>query len=266
MQQGSFPRMHPAQGRLAMTIVRSFFITGLLAIAATTPTFAKPADFAAVVADARRSADNRKQDEGRQPAAMLDFAQVKRGQVIADFMAGGGYYTEMLARAVGPQGSVLPMNPPGFHDPKKWEPLLKARSNVTPLIRPVHEMRLAPRSVDMIFTHLVFHDLWWESEQYKFARVDTDAMLANWFAAVRPGGSVVIIDHNGPAGDIRATVDKLHRMSPADARAAMERAGFVLDGESDALRSTADDLAISVFDPKVRGKTDRFVMRFRKPA
>lgn len=248
-----------------MTTVRSLFITGLIAIAATTPAFATPADFAAVVADTRRSADNRKQDEGRKPAAMLDFAQVKRGQLIADFMAGGGYYTEMLARAVGPQGSVLPMNPPGFHDPKKWEPLLKARSNVTPLIRPVHEMRLAPRSVDMIFTHLVFHDLWWESEQFKFQRVDTDAMLANWFAAVRSGGSVIIIDHAGPTGDIRATVDKLHRMNPADARAAMERAGFILDGTSDVLRSTADDLTVSVFDAKVRGKTDRFVMRFRKP-
>lgn len=248
-----------------MTIVRHLLAASLLALAAAPPALAKPADFAAVVADSKRSADNRKQDEGRQPAAMLDFAQVKRGQVIADFMAGGGYYTEMLARAVGPQGSVLPMNPPGFHDPKKWEPLLKARSNVTPLVRPVHEMRLAPRSVDMIFTHLVFHDLWWESERFKFQRVDTDAMLANWFAAVRPGGSVIIIDHAGPSGDIRATVDKLHRINPADARAAMERAGFVFDGESDALRMPGDDLAVSVFDEKLRGKTDRFAMRFRKP-
>lgn len=248
-----------------MTIARHLLAASLLALAAAPPALAKPADYAAVVADSKRSADNRKQDEGRQPAAMLDFAQVKRGQVIADFMAGGGYYTEMLARAVGPQGSVLPMNPPGFHDPKKWEPLLKARSNVTPLVRPVHEMRLAPRSVDMIFTHLVFHDLWWESERFKFQRVDTDAMLANWFAAVRPGGSVIIIDHAGPSGDIRATVDKLHRINPADARAAMERAGFVFDGESDALRMPGDDLAVSVFDEKLRGKTDRFAMRFRKP-
>lgn len=244
---------------------RNLAVVSLLAIVAAPPAMAKPADFAAVVADAKRSADNRKQDDGRQPAAMLDFAQVKRGQVIADFMAGGGYYTELLARAVGPQGSVLPMNPPGFHDAKKWDPLLKQRSNVTPFVRPVHEMRLAPRSVDMIFTHLVFHDLWWENEQFKFRRVDADAMLANWFAAVRPGGTVIIIDHAGPAGDVRANVDKLHRINPADARAAMERAGFMLDGESDVLRSTTDDFSVDVFNAKVRGKTDRFVMRFRKP-
>jgi predicted methyltransferase len=248
-----------------MTMIRQLLIASLLALAATAPATAKPADFAAIVADPARSADNRKQDEGRKPAAMLDFAQVKRGQMVADFMAGGGYYTEMLARAVGPKGSVLPMNPPGFHDAKKWDPLLKAWPNVAALVRPVHEMRLAPRSVDLIFTHLVFHDLWWESARFKFARVDTDAMLANWFAAVRPGGSVIIIDHVGPAGDIRTTVDKLHRMNPDDARAAMEKAGFVLDGTSEALRMPSDDLSVDVFNEKVRGKTDRFVMRFRKP-
>jgi predicted methyltransferase len=245
---------------------RNLAVVSLLAIIAAPPAMAKPADFAAVVADTKRSADNRKQDDGRQPAAMLDFAAVKRGQTIVDFMAGGGYYTEMLARAVGPKGSIIPTNPTGFHDAKKWAVLLKAHGNVTPLVRQVQETRFAPRSVDMIFTHLVFHDLWWESERFKFARVDTDAMLANWFAAVRPGGSVIIIDHAGPAGDIRATVDKLHRINPADARAAMERAGFVFDGESDALRTPGDDLAVSVFDEKIRGKTDRFVMRFRKPA
>lgn len=249
-----------------MTLARHIFAASLLALAGATPTLAKPADYAAVVADASRGAENRKQDDGRQPAVMLDFAQVKRGHVIADFMAGGGYYTELLARAVGPKGSVLPMNPPSFHDPKQWDPLLKRRPNVTPFVRPVHEMRLAPRSVDMIFTHLVFHDLWWESERFKFQRVDTDAMLANWFAALRPGGTVIVIDHNGPAGDIRATVEKLHRINPGDARAAMERAGFVFDGESDALRVAGDDLTVNVFDAKVRGKTDRFVMRFRKPA
>lgn len=249
-----------------MTIARLLFAAGLLSLAAAPAAYAKPADFAAVVADSKRSADNRKQDEGRKPAAMLDFAQVKKGQVIADFMAGGGYYTELLARAVGAKGSVLPMNPPGFHDPKKWTPLLAAHANVAPLVRPVHEMTLAPRSVDMIFTHLVFHDLYWESEQYKFKRLDVDAVLKQWYAALRPGGTVIIIDHVGPAGDTRATVEKLHRIDPADARAAMARAGFVLDGESDALRMPGDDVTVNVFDPKIRGKTDRFVMRFRKPA
>lgn len=248
-----------------MTMTRSLIAASLIALTLAPPLAAKPADFAAIVADARRAEADRAQDAGRQPAAMLDFAQVKKGQTIADFMAGGGYYTKLLARAVGPKGMVLPMNPPGFHDAKKWDPLLKSHANVAPLVRPVHEMALAPRSVDMIFTHLVFHDLWWESEQFKFKRLDVDAVLKGWHAALRPGGRVIIIDHVGPGGDPRAVVEKLHRIAPAEARAAMERAGFVFDGESNALRMASDDGSISVFDPKVRGKTDRFVMRFRKP-
>lgn len=249
---------------MIMPYFRISVAAALLAIA--TPLAAQMANPALTVLDPRRAAANRAQDEGRQPAEILAFAGVKRGHVVADFMAGGGYYTELLAIAVGPKGFVLSMNPPGFHDLKKWEPLLKAHSNVAPLVRPVHEMRLAPRSVDMIFTHLVFHDLWWESDRFNFKRVDTDAMLANWYSALRPGGMVIIIDHAGPAGDIRATVDKLHRMNPADARAQMERAGFVFDGESSALRNASDDFNLDVFNAKVRGKTDRFVMRFRKPA
>lgn len=249
-----------------MNFTQHLFAASLIALVAAPPLAAKPADYAAIVADSRRSEANRAQDAGRKPAAMLDFAQVKKGQVVADFMAGGGYYTELLARAVGPRGSVLVMNPPGFHDAKKWDPLLKSYPNVAALVRPVHEMALAPRSVDMIFTHLVFHDLYWESEQFRFKRLDVDAVLKGWFNAVRPGGSVIIIDHSGPTGDARAIVDRLHRISPAEARTAMERAGFLFDGESDALAMPGDDGTVNVFDPKIRGKTDRFVMRFRKPA
>ncbi|MBN8841813.1 MAG: class I SAM-dependent methyltransferase [Sphingomonadales bacterium] len=221
---------------------------------------------AAAVADTSRQADNRKLDEGRHPAEVLAFAQVKPGSTVVDFMAGGGYYTEMLSRLVGPKGSVLPMNPAGFHKAEVWDAIQKSHANVTPLIAPVNNMSLAPRSVDLIFTHLVYHDLYWESEKFNFARVDVDAMVANWFRALRPGGTVVIVDHVGPGGDTRALVDKLHRIDPAKVRADMERAGFVLDGEADSLRMKDDDHSKNVFDPAIRGKTDRFMMRFRKPA
>ncbi len=221
---------------------------------------------AAAVADTSRQADNRKLDEGRHPAEVLAFAQVKPGSTVVDFMAGGGYYTEMLSRLVGPKGNVLPMNPAGFHKAEVWDAIQKSHANVTPLIAPVNSMSLAPRSVDLIFTHLVYHDLYWESEKFNFARVDVDAMVANWFRALRPGGTVVIVDHVGPGGDTRALVDKLHRIDPAKVRADMERAGFVLDGEADSLRMKDDDHSKNVFDPAIRGKTDRFMMRFRKPA
>lgn len=221
---------------------------------------------AAAVADSQRLADNRKQDDGRHPAAVLAFAQVKPGMTIADVMAGNGYYSEMLAKLVGAKGSVIPMNPAGFHDVKIWDALSARRSNVTPMVRPVSSMTLAPASVDMVFTHLIYHDLYWESEKFKFARLDVDAVVAGWFRALRPGGTVIVVDHVGPGGDTRALVEKLHRIDPAKVRADMERAGFVLDGSSDALHVADDDHSKNVFDPAVRGKTDRFMMRFRKPA
>lgn len=221
---------------------------------------------AAAVADKQRLADNRKQDEGRHPADVLAFAQVKRGSTVADLLAGNGYYSEMLADLVGPKGTVIPMNSPGFHKAETWAMLIEAHPNMAPMVRPVNQMTLAPKSVDMIFTHLVYHDLYWESEKFKFARVDVDAMIADWFRAVRPGGSVIVVDHAGPAGDTREVVEKLHRIDPAKVRADMERAGFVFDGESEALHIAADDHSKNVFDPAIRGKTDRFMMRFKKPA
>lgn len=206
---------------------------------------------AAAVADKSRLAENRKLDDGRHPA---------------DLLAGNGYYSEMLADLVGPKGTVIPMNPSGFHEPETWATITKAYPNIAPMVRPVNTIVLAPKSVDMIFTHLAYHDLYWQSEKFKFPRVEVDAMLVNWFSAVRPGGSIIVVDHVGPAGDTRELVEKLHRIDPAKVRADMERAGFVFDGDSGALRITADDHSKNVFDPAIRGKTDRFMMRFKKPA
>lgn len=221
---------------------------------------------AAAVADKSRLAENRKLDDGRHPADVLAFAQVKRGSTVADLLAGNGYYSEMLADLVGPKGTVIPMNPSGFHEPETWAMITKAYPNIAPMVRPVNTIVLAPKSVDMIFTHLAYHDLYWQSEKFKFPRVEVDAMLVNWFSAVRPGGSIIVVDHVGPAGDTRELVEKLHRIDPAKVRADMERAGFVFDGDSGALRITADDHSKNVFDPAIRGKTDRFMMRFKKPA
>ncbi len=236
----------------------------LLAVPATAATSDRAV--AAAIADAQRLPDNRKQDAGRDPADVLAFAQVERGSTVVDLLAGNGYYSELLADLVGPKGSVMPMNPPGFHEAAIWTKLIKAHPNITPMVRPVTQMALAPKSVDMIFAHLVYHDLYWESEEYNFPRRDVDEVVSDWYRAVRPGGTVIVVDHVGPAGDTRALVEKLHRIDPAKVRADLERAGFVFDGESDALHMTGDDHSKIVFDPEVRGKTDRFMMRFKKPS
>jgi len=238
----------------------------LAAMLAAPPLAAAPGDYARVVADTTRSEANRKLDESRNPAAVLDFAGYEKGDVVADFMAGGGYYTELISRTVGPRGRVYALEPSSFYDAKVWDALTAGNRNVSTLVAPVAAMQLAPKSVDSVFAHLVYHDLYWESEKYKYARVEPAAVAANWYAALKPGGTLVIVDHVGPGGDTRALVEKLHRIDPATVKADMAAAGFELVAESDVLQRSDDDHSTNVFDPKVRGKTDRFMMKFRRPS
>ena len=226
----------------------------------------KPAPYAAWLADPLRSEDMRKLDEGRMPAAVLAFAGVKPGQTVLDFIAGSGYYSLLLARAVGPKGMVFAANPPGENNPKAWEPLAGKVPQLHVMVAEIPQMQFAPRSLDLIFTNLNYHDLYWESEKYHFPRVDVPRALAAWFIQLKPGGHVVIIDHAGPAGgEPREVADRLHRIDPERVKADMTAAGFVLEAESQLLRRSEDDHSKLVFDAAVRGKTDRFILKFRRP-
>lgn len=240
-------------------------LTPLAAALLAAPLFAGPADYASAIASKARTEANRQQDAARRPAEILDFAGVARGQVVADWFSGEGYWTELFARAVGSRGTVYAIDPPSFHDKAKWEPIQAAHPNVRVLVAPVAQMQLAPGSVDLFFTNANYHDLYWESERFKFPRVEVQPVLADWFRAVKPGGHVVIIDHAGPEGDPRALAEKLHRIDPARVKADMAAAGFVLEAESSLLQRSDDPHDKSVFDPAVRGKTDRFVLKFRHP-
>jgi len=241
-------------------------IAGLacVAMASAAPVWADPADDA--VAAETRTDEDRALDESRQPAGVLRFANPAEGQTVADFMSGGGYYAAMLADMVGPAGAVYAVNPVGFHNIEAWEARSAVHRNIRTMPVNPRQMMLAPASVDMIFTHLVFHDLYWESERFQFPRLDEEAVLANWFAAVRPGGHVIVVDHVGPAGDTREVTANLHRINPATVVDAMQAAGFVLVDQSDMLRRSDDDMTKNVFDESVRGKTDRFMMKFQRPA
>ena len=229
-------------------------------------TAAKPVPYAALLADPLRSDDMRKLDEGRMPAAVLAFAGVKPGQTVLDFIPGGGYYSLLLARAVGHKGMVFAANPPGENDSKAWEPFAGKVPQLHVMVAEVAQMQYAPRSLDLIFTNLNYHDLYWESEKYHFPRVDVPKVLAMWFTQVKPGGHVVIIDHAAnPGGDPRDVADKLHRIDPERVKADMAAAGFIFETESSVLRRSEDDRSKLVFDPAVRGKTDRFMLKFRRP-
>ncbi len=223
------------------------------------------AQIAAAIADPTRQSANRALDDGRMPATMLAFARLHRGDAVADWGAGGGYYSEMLADSVGPAGVVYAVGVAANYDVKKWAPILAHHANIRPLFVAGEAQSLAPASLDAIFAHLEYHDLYWSSAKFHYPVRDVDAVLRNWFAALRPGGRVIVIDHVALAGDPRETADKYHRIDPARVRADFVRAGFVLDGESAALHRNDDPHTVPVFDPAVRGHTDRFALRFVRP-
>ena len=143
---------------------------------------------------------------------------------------------------------------------------LKRRLHNALIYSPFEEPRIGVNQYDFMIMNLDYHDVYWQSAERKIARMDPDSWLRNLYAAMKPGAVVGIIDHAAnPGGDTREVVKKLHRIDPAVVRADFERAGFVLDGTSDLLRNPADDRTLLVFDEKIRGKTDRFVFKFRKP-
>lgn len=244
-------------------------ILGALALAqpaAAAPRSAGKADpVSTAIANAARSDANRKLDESRMPEKVLSFAGFKAGDTVADWGAGGGYYTELLADVVGPRGRVYAINSPAFAKPEPWAAITKAHANVFSLLAPAQAQVLAPASLDGIFAHLEYHDLYFVSEKYQHPALDVPAVLRNWYTAVRPGGRVVIVDHVGPAGDPREVVEKFHRIDPARVRSDLEAAGFVYEGSSDVLHRTDDPHNVGVFDPSVRGNTDRFLLKFRRP-
>jgi len=231
---------------------------------------ARPADLAAAVAASGRPADAVALDAGRKPAEVLRFLGLEQGDRALDLFAGSGYYTEIMARAVGSRGAALGWDPANFMNDKNravWAELKGRTPNAGLLVTPADALALPSDAFDFVLLHMVYHDTYWQSEKYKFPRMDPQAFLRTVYAATKPVGGVGVVDHVAEAGgDTRDVVEKLHRIDPARVRADFEAAGFVFDGESDLLRIAADDHSKNVFDPAIRGKTDRFVYRFRRPA
>jgi len=245
----------------------------MLALLVAAPVMAKgppPADVAAAIAAPGRPKEATDLDAVRKPVEVLRFLGLKRGDRVLDYFTGTGYYAEIMAKAVGPQGHVVGWNSAGFG---RREAVVKAvkgikerAPNTAFYSTPTTAIAFAPNSFDFAMLHLVYHDAYWESAQFGLPRIDPNTVVRAIWGSVKPGGTVAVIDHIAPAGDdTRAVVDKLHRIDPAVVRADFERAGFVLEAQSEMLRSPEDDRSKNVFDPSIRGKTDRFVYRFRKP-
>jgi predicted methyltransferase len=255
---------------------RTALVVVVMALALALPAAAKapvrgPADVAAAVAAPGRPKDRVDLDEVRKPVEVLRFMGLKRGDRVLDYFTGTGYYAEIMARAVGPQGLVLGWNSAGYQSNDKVRAALadiRARNpNFGYFATPSTALAFPKDGFDFALLHLVYHDAYWESAQYKVPRIDPATVVQALWYTVKPGGTVAVIDHVAtPGGDTREVVEKLHRIDPATVRADFERAGFVLEAQSNLLRVPSDDHSKNVFDPSIRGRTDRFMFRFRKPA
>ena len=230
---------------------------------------AGPADIAAAVAAPGRTPDNVKLDEGRKPVEVLSFFGLRKGSQVIDMFGVNKYWAEIMAPVVGPRGKITVWQPTQFINDERrnaFAAFAKRHKNVSLISSPFEAPSLGTNAYDFMIMNLDYHDVYLENAERKIVRMDPDAWLKTIYAAMKPGAVVGIIDHVAlPNTDTRGTVVKLHRIDPEVVKADFTRAGFELVGIRNFLRNPADDHSVIVFDPKVRGKTDRFVYRFRKP-
>lgn len=248
------------------TFVAAIAAAGLLVVA---PAFAAriPAYVTAAVADAGRPDADKQRDENRKPAELVTFAGVKPGTRIVDLIPGGGYFTRIFARTVGDKGFVY------AYVPSELDPLLQKRygttdvsknfsayPNVSVLHAPIGKF-VTPEPVDIVWTSDNYHDL----HDSFFGPADLAVVNKAIFDSLKHGGLYMVVDHAAPNGSGLADTDTLHRIDEATVKKEVEAAGFKLVGESSVLRNPSDDRTTKVFDSAIRGKTDQFVLKFRKP-
>ena len=221
----------------------------------------------AAVADPGRPAADRERDSARKPSQVLAFARVHPGETVVDFIPGGGYFTRIFARAVAPNGRVYAVVPqimetahPGGAD--KLRAAMAAYPDVTVRVASALVPPQGAGRVDLVWTAQNYHDLH-NGPQGAAGAAPINAAI---FKALKPGGLYVIEDHAAAAGSGAHDTSTLHRIDPALVRQEVEAAGFVFDGATDVLANPEDNHATKVFDPAIRGHTDQFVLRFRKPA
>lgn len=230
-----------------------------------------PSAIAAAIASPDRPKSDLEQDERRKPQQVLEFAGAGPAMHAIDVFSAGGYYTELLARTVGAPGGVIAYNNPpyaSFAAKGIAERYAGGRlPNVKQVTCTIEEFELVPSSLDLAIFIMSYHDLYWRPDDGSWPPTDPNLLLRKLHAALKPGGVVVVLDHvANPGGEPDKVVADLHRIDPSLVKRDFEKAGFAFDGESSLLANPEDDHMKLVFDEAVRGRTDRFLFRFRKPA
>ncbi len=241
-------------------------LTSALALALAVPATAQTVTptIQSALADPSRPEADRARDAARKPGELLAFAGIEPGDKVADFIMGGGYFTKILSRVVGPEGRVYAYQPAEFikfraayADEQKTA--VEGLANVTPISTSLGAFTFA-EPLDAIVTVQNYHDLHLKQAPPGFAGVVAKKM----YDSLKPGGVLLVVDHVASADPEFKAPDTLHRIDPAAARAEIEKAGFSFEGESTLLRNTADPHTANVFTPEMRGKTDQFVHKYRK--
>jgi len=226
-----------------------------------------PANITAAVADSNRPDADKQRDANRKPADTLAFLGVKPGEKIGELIPGGGYFTRLFSKAVGPKGHVYALVPERPANAPADMPDLAARvraiaadpnySNVSVVVAPLGTLA-SSEPVDLVFTAQNYHDL------HNFP-VDVVAFNKSLFNSLKPGGLYVVLDHSAEAGSGLRDTNTLHRIDADVVKKEVTAAGFQFVGSSNILANSADTRTGKVFDPAIRGKTDQFILKFRKP-
>ncbi|MDB5475621.1 MAG: methyltransferase [Phenylobacterium sp.] len=239
----------------------------VIAVAAGAAWAAPPAYVTAAVADKGRPDADTKRDADRKPAEMMVFAGVKPGMTVVDLLPGGGYFTRVFSKTVGPKGTVYAVSGPPrpATDPTKPPPtpaqdVIAADPNYAN-VKSVHvpfQSLAVPTKADVVWTSQNYHDL------HNVPNLDMIAFDKAVYEALKPGGAFIVLDHRANPGD-PAVTKTLHRIDPATVKAEVTAAGFKFEGESTVLKNPADDHTKGIRDGFSQGQTDQFIYKFRKP-
>jgi predicted methyltransferase len=227
-----------------------------------------PDAISAAVADANRPETDKERDANRKPAETLAFAGVRPGDRVAELLPGAGYFTRLFSKIVGAGGHVYALvpapSPTAPADALDRAARVKAiaadanYSNVSVVVEPFSQLK-APEPVDLVWTSQNYHDL------HNFPGVDVGVFNQLVFDALKPGGTYLVLDHAAEPGSGTRDTSTLHRIDAETVKKEVLAAGFAFVGASDLLHQVDDPHAVKVFDPSVRGKTDQFILKFRKP-
>ena len=240
-------------------------ITALTLLVVAAPL--KAASVAEAMAAPDRLPGDLERDERSKPAAIIELLNIGPGDRVADIFGGSGYYSELVARVVAPDGVVLLHNNQPYLNfaSKGLEARFDGRTvaGVVRHDREPDDLDLGENTLDAAFIIMSYHDLYYSEEGWP--AIDRADFMAQIVAALKPGGRFLIVDHQAAEGAGTSATQSLHRIEASVARRDIEATGLVYVGGTDVLRDADDDHSLNVFDKAIRGKTDRFVQVFEKP-